>query len=70
MLARTNVMIDLDLIQEACRLTGVKTKKDVIACALKELVSQRKRQKLLTLRHAGLWSGDLAAQRESRHDPA
>jgi len=70
MLARTNVMIDLDLIQEACLLTRIKTKKDVIDYALNELVQQQKRKKLLTLRHEGLWQGDLAAQRESRHDSA
>ena len=70
MLARTNVVIDTDLIEEAGRLTGLKTKKDVISYALQELVQQRRRDKLLTIRHAGLWQGDLGALRESRHDPA
>jgi len=70
MFARTNVLIDLDLIQEASRLTKIRTKKDVIACALTELVQQYKRKKLLALRHEGLWQGDLAALRENRHDSA
>jgi Arc/MetJ family transcription regulator len=69
MLARTNVVIDTDLLDEAGRLTGLKTKKDVIICALQELIRQRSRKKLLTIRHAGLWQGDLNALRESRHDP-
>jgi Arc/MetJ family transcription regulator len=70
MLARTNVVLDTDLLDEAGRLTGLKTKKDVIVCALQELIKQRSRKRLLTIRHAGLWQGDLNALRESRHDPA
>ena len=70
MLARTNVVIDTDLMDEAVRLSGLKTKKDVIVCALQELIQQRRRKKLLTIRHAGLWQGDLDALRETRHDPA
>jgi Arc/MetJ family transcription regulator len=70
MLARTNVVIDTDLLEEAGRLTGLKTKKDVIICALQELIKQRSRKKLLTIRHAGLWQGDLDALRENRNDPA
>ena len=46
---RTNVVIDDDLINEALKLTGVKTKKDVISYALKELVAGKKRKNLLEL---------------------
>ncbi len=46
---RTNVMLDDDLINEAIKLTGVKTKKDVISFALKELVAARKRHNILDL---------------------
>jgi Arc/MetJ family transcription regulator len=69
-LARTNVVIDTDLLHEAGRLTGLKTKKDVIVCALQELIKQRSRKRLLAIRHAGLWQGDLDSLRKSRHDPA
>jgi Arc/MetJ family transcription regulator len=67
MLARTNVVLDTDLLDEAGRLTGIKTKKDVIVCALLELIKQRRRKRLLTIRHAGLWQGDLNALWEIRH---
>jgi Arc/MetJ family transcription regulator len=70
MLARTNIVIDTDLLDEAGRLTGLKTKKDVIVCALQELIKQRSRKRLLTIRHDGLWQGDLSALRESRYDLA
>jgi Arc/MetJ family transcription regulator len=46
---RTNVVIDDDLINEALKLSGVKTKKDVISFALREFVAARKRANLLDL---------------------
>lgn len=46
---RTNVVIDDDLINEAIKLSGIKTKKDVINIALREFVSTRKRANLLDL---------------------
>lgn len=46
---RTNVVLDDKLINEAIKLTGVKTKKDVISFALQELVTARKRRNLLDL---------------------
>jgi hypothetical protein len=48
----------------------LKTKKDVINCALHELIQQRSRKRLLTMRHAGLWQGDLNALRGNRYDPS
>jgi len=46
---RTNVVLDDDLVNEAMRLTGVKTKKDIISFALQELVNSRKRKNLLDI---------------------
>ncbi len=46
---RTNVVLDDDLINEAIKLSGVKTKKDVISFALREFVATRKRLNLLEL---------------------
>ena len=46
---RTNVVLDDDLINEAIKLSGIKTKKDVISCALREFVATRKRCNLLEL---------------------
>jgi len=44
---RTNVILDDALIQEAIVLSGVRTKKDVIALALQEFITSRKRRNLL-----------------------
>ena len=46
---RTNIVLDDDLINEALKLSGVKTKKDVISFALQEFVAMRKRRNLLDL---------------------
>jgi len=46
---RTNVVIDDELMNEAIKLSGLKTKKAVISLALQELVSAQKRRNLLDL---------------------
>ena len=46
---RTNIMLDDALVEEAIRLSGMKTKKAVIALALKEFVSNKKRLNLLDI---------------------
>lgn len=46
---RTNINLDDDLVKEAFKYTGAKTKKELIDIALKELVETRKRLNLLDL---------------------
>jgi Arc/MetJ family transcription regulator len=46
---RTNIVLDDDLMQEAIRLSGLKTKKAVISVALREYVAAKKRKNLLDL---------------------
>ena len=41
---RTNIMLDDQLIVEALRLSGVKTKKEVVNFALRQLVKSLKQQ--------------------------
>lgn len=68
MVTRTNIMLDEDLIKEAQELTALKSKKDVVDFALRELVKQYRRRKLLDLRRQGLWEGDLEEMRRERID--
>ena len=49
MCMRTNIDIDDDLIAEAARLTGIKTKKELVHQALKTLIESKKRRSLLEL---------------------
>jgi Arc/MetJ family transcription regulator len=46
---RTNVVLDDELVNEAIRLSGAKTKKEVISFALREFVATRKRRNLLDI---------------------
>lgn len=46
---RTNINLDDNLLKEAFKYTGAKTKKELINIALKELIETRKRLNLLDL---------------------
>jgi Arc/MetJ family transcription regulator len=46
---RTNIVLDDNLVKEAIKLSGVKTKKEVIHLALKEFVENKRRLNLLDL---------------------
>ena len=46
---RTTIVLDDQLVQEAMRLTGVTTKKEVVQLAIEELVRLRKKKNLLDL---------------------
>ncbi|MBC8123173.1 MAG: type II toxin-antitoxin system VapB family antitoxin [Gemmatimonadaceae bacterium] len=46
---RTNIELDDALLEEAFRLTGVRTKKDLIHLALQELIKARQKKNLLDL---------------------
>ena len=41
---RTNIDLDDDLVNEAFKLTGVRTKKELVNMALEELVKSRRRK--------------------------
>lgn len=65
---RTNIVLDDEIIKEAKGLTSLKTKKDIVDLALRELVKHLKRKKLLTIRHKRLWEGNLGEMRRKRFD--
>jgi Arc/MetJ family transcription regulator len=47
---RTNIVLDEDLVKEAARLTGIKTKRALVREALRALIDTRRRRSLLELR--------------------
>lgn len=63
---RTNIEIDEKLVAEGLKLTHLKTKKALVHHALQELVSKRKRKKLLAMAGNVEWAGDLNKMRKSR----
>ena len=66
---RTNVVLDDGLVERAKRLTGIKTKREVIHEALRTLIRLREQAGVRALRGKLRWEGDLASLRElRRHD--
>ncbi|RMG85730.1 MAG: type II toxin-antitoxin system VapB family antitoxin [Candidatus Dadabacteria bacterium] len=63
---RTNIVLDDDLVREAMRLTGARTKREVVDLALRRLVRLERQRQVLELEGTVGWEGDLAALRESR----
>lgn len=63
---RTNIELDEELVDEAMKLTHIKTKKELVNYAIGELVRKTKIKNLLELEGKVEWSGDLADMRQSR----
>lgn len=60
---RTNIVIDEDLMQDALRLSGAKTKREAVELGLRTLVRLRQQEELRKLRGKLDWQGDLDAMR-------
>lgn len=56
---RTNIVIDDELMNDAMRLTGVKTKREAVEMALKSLIALKKQENLKSFRGKLKWEGDL-----------
>jgi len=65
MCMRTNIVLDDKLVKEAMKLTGKRTKRELIDYALHELVRRQKRLALLNLRGKIHWEGDLDEMRRT-----
>jgi Arc/MetJ family transcription regulator len=66
---RTTVEIDDALIQEALRVSGLKTKRAAVEAGLKVLIRLNKQKKILDLAGKVHWEGDLDESREGRSPP-
>jgi Arc/MetJ family transcription regulator len=60
---RTNIVINDNLIDEALKLTKLKTKKAVVEEGLKLLVQLKKQEKIKSLRGKLKWEGNLEEMR-------
>ena len=63
---RTNVIIDDNLMDSALKVSGLKTKKDVIEEGLKLLVQTRSQLKIKELRGKLKWTGNLDEMRTDK----
>ena len=60
---RTNIVIDDELMNEAMRLSRLKTKKAAVETGLKLLVQIKKQERIKSLRGKLRWDGNLDAMR-------
>lgn len=63
---RTNIDIDDEVLREAQRLIGTRTKRETVDMALRELVARHRRLGVLSLRGRVHWEGDLDGSRRGR----
>jgi len=63
---RTNIVIDDKLMADTLRITGLKTKREVVELALQTLLRLNKQGEIRKLRGKLKWEGDLEAMRRDR----
>ena len=61
---RTNFQIDDKLLIDALRLTGAKTKREVVELSLRTLIALRLQEQLRKLKGKIAWEGDLDGMRQ------
>jgi Arc/MetJ family transcription regulator len=66
---RTNIEIDDELIREALRVSGLKTKRAAVEAGLKALIRLSRQKKILDLAGKVHWEGNLDESREGRFPP-
>ena len=60
---RTNIVLDDELVAEAMRRTGIKTKRAVVEEALRTLIQMKRQEEILALRGKLDWQGELDEMR-------
>jgi len=63
---RTNIVLDDKLIERAQKLSGIKTKREVVQEALRTFIQLREQGDVRSLRGKLKWEGNLDEQREAR----
>lgn len=63
---RTNIVLDDQLIERAQKLTGIKTKRELVNEALRTLIQLHEQAEIRILRGKLKWEGNLSEQRQSR----
>ncbi len=64
---RTNIVIDEKLIKAGLKATGLKTQRELVDFALRELLRLNRQKDLLKYRGTVVWEGNLEESRQGRH---
>ena len=63
---RTNIVVDESLVEAALKATGLKTRRELVDYALRELLRRESQKKILELKGKINWQGDIRAMRKGR----
>ena len=63
---RTNIDLDDELVKRGLKVSGLRTKKELVNMALREFLRRKDQKKILELRGKIRWRGDLDAMRRNR----
>jgi Arc/MetJ family transcription regulator len=65
-MGRTNIILDDVLLKKCFQATGLKTRRRLIDFALRELLRHENQKKILQLKGAVTWEGDMTSMRKGR----
>ena len=60
---RTNIVIDDDLMANALKMTGLRTKREAVELGLKTLIRLKQQERIQQFRGGLSWQGDLDEMR-------
>lgn len=63
---RTNIVIDDKLMADSLRVTGLRTKREVVELGLKTLLRLKQQTEIRKLRGKITWEGDLDSMRRDK----
>lgn len=63
---RTQVVLNKDIVEQALQITHLKSKRELLDYALRELIRRENQKKLLELKGKIHWEGNLDAMRENQ----
>ena len=63
---RTNLVLDEDLVQAGLKATGLRTRKELVDFALRDLLRRESQRRILELKGTVQWEGDLSEMRKGR----
>ena len=66
---RTNIVLDEDLVQAGLKATGLRTRRELVDFALRDLVRRESLKKILGLKGRVRWEGNLSTMRKGRTFP-
>jgi Arc/MetJ family transcription regulator len=62
---RTNIVIDDNLMDDALKVTGLKSKREVVELALKTLIKLKQQESIKAYKGKLLWEGNLDEMRSA-----